>query len=137
MPVVIANDGPCCGRAPAGRQMQRSSDSDASVIRTARRCFFVETRRRDESDDASANMVIVPRPESSSHVFIVQSDGASRRFVTQGLVCWSGARTGFWRGLRARWFFEGVHGDVLVAHLEDLQSLRAIRRVKHDAVAWS
>ena len=41
------------------------------------------------------------------------------------------------RGLGPGWFAEGLHGDALITHLEDLQLLRAARRVKDHAVAWS
>src|SRR5471032_3446509 len=41
------------------------------------------------------------------------------------------------RGLGPWWFAERLHGDALIAHLEDLQLLRRARRVKDHAVAWS
>ena len=39
-------------------------------------------------------------------------------------------------GLSPRWFAEWRHRDALVTHLEDLQLLRAARRVKDHTVAW-
>ena len=49
----------------------------------------------------------------------------------------AGARTKPRRGLGPRWFAEGLHGDALITHLEDLQVLRRTRRVKDHAFAWS
>src|SRR6185295_19039640 len=40
------------------------------------------------------------------------------------------ARTSLRRGLGPRWLAEGLHGNALVTHLEDLQVLRSARRVK-------
>src|SRR4029077_14865424 len=49
----------------------------------------------------------------------------------------AGARTSLGRGLGPRWFAEGLPGDPVVTHLEDLQLFRRARRAKDHTVAWS
>ncbi len=41
------------------------------------------------------------------------------------------------RGLGSGWFREGLHGNALIAHLEDLERLRTARRSKDHLIAFS